>query len=297
MGEDMTQITKILILIIFILSLSLTSNASTLFLENWGISPGNWIPGSMPSHVKSTVEDYTANGPGFVGPGWGGQPFDAEAAYLGFKNSKVYIAIVTGMPQTGSKDIWRYNNPSYRSYDWNRKLEKYWYDPGDIGIAISKIGVDTGDVVYNYAITTRSNNIHSSGVLTPGAGMLLSGSLLWENPKAWDHGSSYTTWNGVSDPWAVKGYDNALNLGSNFQYSAFGEGHYAIEAIIDYSLLGLKDWDILNMHWVMECGNDNINLSANVPETVPEPSTILLLGSGFAGLAFYRKNLRPTKEK
>ncbi|MEA3467737.1 MAG: PEP-CTERM sorting domain-containing protein [Thermodesulfobacteriota bacterium] len=41
----------------------------------------------------------------------------------------------------------------------------------------------------------------------------------------------------------------------------------------------------LDVHWTMSCGNDNINASA----PVPEPSTILIVGTGLAGLAGYRK--------
>ncbi|MBI5741240.1 MAG: PEP-CTERM sorting domain-containing protein [Nitrospirae bacterium] len=275
---------KIIMILILstVVCLAVSIEASTMFLEDWGVTPENWTPATAPSNIEWATEDFTGEDGGFVSPGWGGQPFDSEAAYMAFDDSKLYIAIITGMPQSGSEDPWRYDNDFYdNTFDWNRGLEKYWYDPGDIGIDID------GNGSYEFAVTTRVNNSKSSYAPTPGDGMLLSGNLEWVDPRAWKHYFLYNDWGGVSDPWAVTGYDAAMDMGDSFSYSAFGDSHYAIEMVIDTSLLGLESGDLLSMHWVMECGNDNINLTSEVPSSVPEPSTLILLSLGIAGLFIY----------
>ncbi len=273
-----------LIISVLAISLFLVSPASAaLFLDSWGVNPdtNTWVPTSAPSHLFYEIENFTGSGPGYVDPGWGGHAFDASAAYIAIEGWTVHIAVVTGLPQNGNKDIWRYNNSNYNGwYDWNQSLEKYWYDPGDIAIDINSDGS------YEYAITTRLDNDKSSYAPAPGEGGLLSGNLQWEDPKAYNYYENYTDWGGVSNPWAVTSYDNLLDLGANFSYGAFGADYFAIEAIFDLSYLGLKNGDEFTIHWTMECGNDYIELYDPI---VPEPSTVLLLSSGIAGLAFYSR--------
>ena len=119
----MRKISVILLALAIILCNALPAGA-TLFLDSWGVNPSTntWAPASAPSHLYSNIENFTGSGPGFVDPGWGGRAFDAASAYVATDGLKIYIAVVTGLPQSGSKDTWRYNNPNYTAYDWNKSL-------------------------------------------------------------------------------------------------------------------------------------------------------------------------------
>ena len=106
----------------------------------------------------------------------------------------------------------------------------------------------------------------------------------------------YFTQNGNSSPWqythgdelAITGYDglsfNFSEVTSGSEFDIFGSGtHYALTGF-DLSFLD-HDTEFYS-HFTMECGNDNLMGQGTV---VPEPTTMILLGSGLVGLALYRR--------
>lgn len=70
-------------------------------LDDWGVNPGtgDWTPDSG---IIGVDEDSTG---WYVGPGVGGQQFDAEAMYAVYNagEGNLYIAVVTGTPPGGAE--------------------------------------------------------------------------------------------------------------------------------------------------------------------------------------------------
>jgi hypothetical protein len=103
--------------------------------------------------------------------------------------------------------------------------------------------------------------------------------------------TAYYSENEGSSPWryvsggvetGVSGSFSQVEL--NDSASGFSGGlHYFITGF-DLSFLG-HDTDFY-AHFTMGCGNDNLMGKGTV---VPEPATLILLGSGLAGMAFYRR--------
>lgn len=81
------------------------------------------------------------------------------------------------------------------------------------------------------------------------------------------------------------------------QFDLGNIGTWGIDSTNGIISFNIRDNDWLTgtdfgFHWNMTCGNDTIEGGASAP--VPEPGTLLLLGGGLLGLAFYTK--RRTKK-
>ena len=152
---------------------------------------------------------------------------DVEAAYIGLDDDQLYIAVVTGFPESGL-DGWGGH---------------YWehYDPGDLALDV------TGDGVYDYAVDVSAG------------GLLRAGNLVWEDPAIDGH----PAWGGAADPLRVTSWDQTKNV-DGYRYGAF-DGRYAVEAIIGLEDLGPMGGSV-KLHWTMGCGNDVADLVHPVPE-------------------------------
>jgi len=188
--------------------------------------------------------------------------FDAETIYFDNDEYYAYIAIIQGLPQDGC-------DPPGNAVGGN---DDYAFKPGDIFIDANY----DGTYEYGIDITTfdSTNNTASlMDVSSPDSVNLV-----------------YYAGGSIANPWEINVGTDAQLI--DFVYSDTAiQGHYVLEAAIPLSYLGLSanpgdPIQPLTIHWTQECGNDYLNLDADV-NPVPEPATMLLLGSGLIGLGWF----------
>lgn len=261
-------------------------------IDDWLLKPegkaSDWQQ-TIPSSVQSWVDDSVAAN-GFVGPGYGGQAYDAEAIYvkkdMDRETGGIYIAIVTGLSPTENE-----------------------YPSGDIAFDFGFAHGDndsTTDVLtrsFEYGLVTLED---ATGVNAP------AGSLYAVDPVA---GWNYGLWNGDNQqsnnnpndfskahPTTIKSgvsggatAPELLNDGNpvqlkyellNGDYASIGSqggSHYAIETFVPWS--AFNDDDLIGqsflVHWTMACANDFVEVDPPAANSVPTPAPALLL---FAGL-------------
>ena len=248
-------------------------------------------------------QDGGSSEDGTLGPGVGGQPFDAEYLFYKQEGSVVSIALQTGFDVVDGK---------YRHTD-NRN---YW--SGDLALSFDGDVTLTDETTYEYGIDFGLKTRNYQGDLVDfGSGTGIDAAGLYKISTdtngvvdGWDIGVVGGSGNGSgegtaghheSDPFAIDDIDLAGTLADfnasllNFSTSAAqgtGSEDDNYYRIVSFDTAGANfEISEITVHWTMSCGNDNINGTFDVT-SVPEPESVAMILMGLIGLlvARTRKN-------
>ncbi|MBU0966536.1 MAG: PEP-CTERM sorting domain-containing protein [Proteobacteria bacterium] len=205
-----------------------------------------------------------ANDDGIVGPGGGGQAFDAEYLYYKLNGNTLSIGLQAG----------------FDLVDGDVYYSGKWYYAGDLALSFDGNASTGNAATYEYGF--------DFGLLTKD----YQGDMVGDTDGINDAGLyKVTKWNTdvysghvISNPFAM---ESGTLISSANGTTSKGQYNDSYWRIVSFDITSIGNFAALDAHWTMSCGNDAIDGHAAAP--VPEPATMLLFGTGISGLAAFQR--------
>lgn len=270
-----------------------------------------WRPTN--NSVSFSAED-SVGGSGFVGPGYGGQPYDLEALYVQTLGAKLFITGVSGVnlsalpsPSSGS------SFDSGLTGRCNALQACYTFPIGDFFLGTGNLSNFTP--VIGIEVTGQHYDINSSGYTSGWTSPLTPGSVVDVDGSKKTSGTNLTTGgfeNGLVNYWGYEGSPSQLAASGYTGQSSSRKGtvtwetvngHSVFQAAIDTSaLVSSTNTSFINsllsgnyiVHWGEVCGNDYLRTAGTA---ITEPSTISLLAASLFSLGLIRMHRRRSNQR